>query len=85
MQKYASDQIESYRITFGRRWLAIRRLLARHNWEEKTYEKMTAALTDGVLALAPFAVLAEDSSDPIVSPIHNWSSQICEEMGNNVE
>ena len=37
--------------------------------------------------------LAEDSSDPIVIPIHNWSSQIVmshavgqifESMGNNV-
>ena len=37
---------------------------------------MKTALTAGALALVPFAVLAEDSSDPIVIPIHNWSSQI---------
>jgi glycine betaine/proline transport system substrate-binding protein len=43
---------------------------------EKTMKKMTTALTAGVLALAPLAVLAQDSSDPIVIPIHNWSSQI---------
>ena len=57
-------------------------------------KKMTTALTAGVLAFAPFAVLAEDSSDPIVIPIHNWSSQIVmsnvvgqilEEQGNNIE
>mgnify|MGYP006883058773 CR=1 FL=1 len=28
-------------------------------------------LTAGALALVPFAVMAEDSSDPIVIPIHN--------------
>jgi len=52
------------------------------------------ALTAGALALVPFAVLAEDSSDPIVIPIHNWSSQIVmsnvvgqilEGAGNSVE
>lgn len=46
------------------------------------------------LALAPVAGLAQDSSDPIVIPTHNWSSQIVmshalgqiyEEMGLNVE
>jgi len=46
------------------------------------------------MAALPFAVLAEDSSDPIVIPIHNWSSQIVmsnvvgqilESQGNNVE
>ena len=55
---------------------------------------MKTALTAGALALAPFAVLAEDSSDPIVIPIHNWSSQIVmsnvvgqilEGAGNSVE
>ena len=39
-------------------------------------KKLTTALTAGVLALAPFAASAADSSDPIVIPIHNWSSQI---------
>ena len=42
----------------------------------------------------PLAATAEDSSDPIVIPIHNWSSQIVmshavgqifESMGNAVE
>ena len=56
--------------------------------------KFTTALTAGVLALGPMAAFAEDSSDPIVIPIHNWSSQIVmsnvvgqimESMGNNVE
>ena len=55
---------------------------------------MKTALTAGALALVPFAVLAEDSSDPIVIPIHNWSSQIVmsnvvgqilEGAGNSVE
>ena len=57
-------------------------------------KKLTTALTAGVLSLAPFAASAADSSDPIVIPIHNWSSQIVmsnvvgqifEQMGNNVE
>lgn len=57
-------------------------------------KKFTTALATGVLMLAPLSALAEDSSDPIVIPIHNWSSQIVmsnvvgqifEEMGNNVE
>ena len=39
-------------------------------------KKITITLTAGVLALAPLAALAQDSSDPIVIPIHNWSSQI---------
>ena len=56
--------------------------------------KFTTALSAGVLALGPMAAFAEDSSDPIVIPIHNWSSQIVmsnvvgqilESMGNNVE
>ena len=54
-------------------------------------KKLTAALLAGALA-AP--AMAADSSDPIVIPIHNWSSQIVmshavgqifESMGNNVE
>lgn len=53
----------------------------------------TTAFVMGVLAAMPFSALAEDSSDPIVIPIHNWSSQIVmsnvvgqifESMGNNV-
>ncbi len=38
--------------------------------------KFTTALTAGVLALAPLTAFAADSDDPIVIPIHNWSSQI---------
>lgn len=54
----------------------------------------TATLAAGLVAALPFAALAEDSSDPIVIPIHNWSSQIVmsnvvgqilEEQGHNVE
>lgn len=53
----------------------------------------TTALT-ATLAALPLAVFAADSSDPIVIPLHNWSSQIVmshitgnifEEMGYNVE
>ena len=51
-------------------------------------------LLSSMVAIAPVGVIAADSSDPIVIPIHNWSSQIVmsnvvgqmfEEMGNNVE
>ena len=51
-------------------------------------------LLSSIVAMAPVGVMAADSSDPIVIPIHNWSSQIVmsnvvgqmfEEMGNNVE
>lgn len=54
----------------------------------------TATLAAGLVATLPFAALAEDSSDPIIIPIHNWSSQIVmsnvvgqilEEQGHNVE
>ncbi|MEJ6708698.1 MAG: glycine betaine ABC transporter substrate-binding protein, partial [Amylibacter sp.] len=57
-------------------------------------KKFTTALTAGVLAMTPLSAMADDSSDPIVIPIHNWSSQIVmsnvvgqmlEGMGNNVE
>ncbi|SLN20652.1 Glycine betaine/carnitine transport binding protein GbuC precursor [Roseovarius litorisediminis] len=57
--------------------------------------KTTALLSAAALAFASStAVFAEDSSDPIVIPIHNWSSQIVmsnvvgqilEANGNNVE
>ena len=56
----------------------------------KTISKLMMAT---VIGLAPMAHAA-DSSDPIVIPLHNWSSQIVmshvvgqmfEEMGNNVE
>lgn len=57
-------------------------------------KKLTTTLAAGLLAAAPMAASASDSSDPIVIPIHNWSSQIVmshvvgqifESMGNNVE
>ncbi|MCP5088649.1 MAG: ABC transporter substrate-binding protein [Rhodobacteraceae bacterium] len=57
----------------------------------KTFTKTFMA---GALAAMPMAAMAEDSSDPIVIPIHNWSSQIVMShvvgqiftgMGNNVE
>jgi glycine betaine/proline transport system substrate-binding protein len=60
-------------------------------------KKFTTALATGVLALSPlvaFGASHADSSDPIVIPIHNWSSQIVmsnvvgqifEEAGNAVE
>ncbi len=57
-------------------------------------KNLTAALAAGMMATLPFAAMAEDSSDPIVIPIHNWSSQIVmsnvvgqilESQGNNVE
>ncbi|WP_281973700.1 ABC transporter substrate-binding protein [Ruegeria faecimaris] len=57
--------------------------------------KLTNLLSAATLAaVAGTGATAEDSSDPIVIPIHNWSSQIVmsnvvglifEEMGNNVE
>lgn len=55
---------------------------------------MTTALTAGVLTMMPLMAVAEDSTDPIVIPIHNWSSQIVmsnvvgqilENNGSNVE
>mgnify|MGYP001812758513 CR=1 FL=1 len=59
--------------------------------------KMTKLLSASALAVllaAPGTALAADSSDPIIIPTHNWSSQIVmshvvgqmfEGMGNNVE
>ena len=56
--------------------------------------KLNATILAGAVAVLPLAAAAADSSDPIVIPIHNWSSQIVmsyvvgqmfEEMGNNVE
>ncbi|NVO58245.1 ABC transporter substrate-binding protein [Rhodobacteraceae bacterium B1Z28] len=57
--------------------------------------KLTNLLSAATLAaVAGTGAIAEDSSDPIVIPIHNWSSQIVmsnvaglifAEMGNNVE
>ena len=54
-------------------------------------KKLTTALVAGVMAVPAYAA---DSSDPIIIPIHNWSSQIVmshvfgqmlESIGNNVE
>lgn len=57
--------------------------------------KLTNLLSAATLAaVAGTGAIAEDSSDPIVIPIHNWSSQIVmsyvvgqlfEEIGDNVE
>lgn len=53
-----------------------------------------SALTIGMIAALPMSSFAQDSGDPIVIPIHNWSSQIVmshavgqllEKMGNSVE
>lgn len=53
-----------------------------------------STITSLALSLCPLASMAADSSDPIVIPIHNWSSQIVmsnvvgqifEAAGNNVE
>jgi glycine betaine/proline transport system substrate-binding protein len=61
---------------------------------EKIMKRSMTAFSAGILAVLPLAALAEDSSDPIVIPIHNWSSQIVmsnvvgqmlESAGNNVE
>ena len=55
---------------------------------------MTRMMMVTAIAAAPVAAMAQDSSDPIIIPIHNWSSQIVmsnllgqvyEEMGLNVE
>lgn len=57
----------------------------------KTVTKFMAA---AALAMAPVMASAEDSSDPIVIPLHNWSSQVVmayviggifESIGDNVE
>lgn len=57
----------------------------------KSFKKLLVA---SALAFAPMSASAMDSSDPIIIPIHNWSSQIVmshvvgqifESMGNSVE
>lgn len=54
----------------------------------------TLAAGAALAAVLPFSAIAADSSDPIIIPTHNWSSQIVmshvvgqifESMGNNVE
>ena len=57
-------------------------------------KKLFSLAASGLLAALPAASFAQDSSDPIIIPTHNWSSQIVmshvvgnlfESMGNNVE
>ncbi|MCH9704887.1 MAG: ABC transporter substrate-binding protein [Proteobacteria bacterium] len=57
-------------------------------------KKLITMLCAAALASAPFSAIAADSSEPIVIPTHNWSSQVVmayviggifEKMGNNVE
>jgi glycine betaine/proline transport system substrate-binding protein len=57
-------------------------------------KKTSCLVTIASLALAAGAAQAADSSDPIIIPTHNWSSQIVmsnavgqifEQMGNSVE
>lgn len=45
------------------------------NWENGMKYTTTAILA-GLLAIAPLTAMAEDSTEAIVIPIHNWSSQI---------
>ena len=39
-------------------------------------KKLTLTLAASAMMAMPFTASAKDSSDPIVIPIHNWSSQI---------
>ena len=57
-------------------------------------KKLTLTLAATAMMALPLSVSAKDSSDPIVIPVHNWSSQIVmshvvgqifESMGNAVE
>ena len=57
-------------------------------------KRLRTILATGLLATLPFSVMAKDSSDPIIIPTHNWSSQIVmshvvgqifQTMGSNVE
>lgn len=57
-------------------------------------KKLFTLAASSLLAALPAASFAQDSSDPIIIPTHNWSSQIVmsyvvgnlfESMGNNVE
>ena len=57
-------------------------------------KKIVSVAASGLLAALPATAFAQDSSDPIIIPTHNWSSQIVmshvvgnlfESMGNNVE
>jgi glycine betaine/proline transport system substrate-binding protein len=60
----------------------------------KVNRRSLIAMAVGAMLCAPLSAMAEDSSDPIIIPTHNWSSQIVmshvvgqmfEEMGNTVE
>ena len=57
-------------------------------------KKLISVVASGLVAALPATAFAQDSSDPIIIPTHNWSSQIVmsyvvgnlfESMGNNVE
>ncbi len=57
-------------------------------------KKIVSVAASGLVAALPATAFAQDSSDPIIIPTHNWSSQIVmshvvgnlfESMGNNVE
>lgn len=57
-------------------------------------KKLISVAASGLVAALPATAFAQDSSDPIIIPTHNWSSQIVmshvvgnlfESMGNNVE
>ncbi len=57
-------------------------------------KSLTRMVLCAAFTVAPVTAMAADSEDPIIIPIHNWSSQIVmshvvgqifEEMGNNVE
>lgn len=57
-------------------------------------KKVISVVASGLVAALPATAFAQDSSDPIIIPTHNWSSQIVmsyvvgslfESMGNNVE
>lgn len=58
------------------------------------FKRNIGALFVGTALSVPIAAIAQDSSDPIIIPTHNWSSQIVmshvvgqmfESMGNSVE
>ncbi len=57
-------------------------------------KKLISVAASGLVAALPATAFAQDSSDPIIIPTHNWSSQIVmshvvgnlfESIGNNVE
>ncbi len=63
-------------------------------WSKPMFRKLSAAVLAGALVTAPTVASAVDSADPIVIPLHNWSSQIVmshvvggilESIGSSVE